>query len=138
MFFLDANTCIYCLNEKSESIRQRILSTSPLEIKIPAVVKAELLLGAYKSKAPKKSLEKLEALLQPFEIVPFDEEVAYEYAAIRKQTEVNGTPVGPNDLMIAAIVKFHEGILVTNNTREFSRIDGLRLENWREAMDQLQ
>ena len=132
MFFLDANTCIYCLNERSESIRQRILSTSPIEIKIPAVVKAELLLGAYKSKTPHRSLEKLEGLLQPFEIVPFDEEVAYEYASIRKQTEKKGTLVGPNDLMIAAIVKFHEGILVTNNTREFSRIDGLRLENWRE------
>jgi len=132
MFFLDANTCIYCLNERSESIRQRILSTSPLEIKIPAVVKAELLLGAYKSKTPQRSLEKLEGLLEPFDIVPFDEAAAYEYAAIRKQTEEKGTLVGPNDLMIAAIVKFYDGILVTNNTREFSRIDGLRLENWRE------
>ena len=137
MFFLDANTCIYCLNERSESIRQRILATSPLEIKIPSVVKAELLLGAYKSKIPQRSLEKLESLLQPFEIVPFDEAVAYEYAAIRKQTEERGTLVGPNDLMIAAIVKFHEGILVTNNTREFSRIDGLRLVNWREVAGNL-
>ena len=120
------------MNERSESIRQRILSTSPLEIKIPAVVKAELLLGAYKSKTPQRSLEKLEGLLEPFDIVPFDEAAAYEYAAIRKQTEEKGTLVGPNDLMIAAIVKFYDGILVTNNTREFSRIDGLRLENWRE------
>ena len=134
MFFLDANTCIYCLNENSESIRQKILSTSPLEIKIPAVVKAELLVGAYKSKAPQRSLEKLESFLQPFEVVPFDDPVAYEYAAIRKQIEENGNVVGPNDLMIAAIVRFHEGILVTNNTREFSRIDGLALENWRDVI----
>jgi tRNA(fMet)-specific endonuclease VapC len=135
MYFLDSNTCIYFLNGSSEAIRKKVLSTSPIDIKIPSVVKAELLLGAYKSKTPQKSLEKLEQFLEPFEVVPFDETVCYEYAAIRKQTEEEGKIVGPNDLLIASIAKFHEGILVTRNTKEFTRIKDLVIENWWEEAE---
>ena len=130
MFFLDSNTCIYFLNGTSESIKEKILSKSPVEIKIASVVKAELLLGAYKSKAPQKSMEKLERFLDPFEVLSFDDSVSYEYASIRKQTEEEGKVVGPNDLLIASIAKFHQGVLVTRNVREFSRIQGLVIENW--------
>lgn len=130
MYFLDSNTCIYYLNGKSESIRKRILATPPADIKIPALVKAELLLGAYKRNLSERRRERLEEFLSPFEVMAFDDSVSYVYATIRKKTEENGTIVGPNDLMIAAIVKFHEGILVTRNTTEFSRIDGLLLESW--------
>ena len=130
MFFLDSNTCIYFLNGTSESIRNKILATPPVEIKIPSIVKAELLLGAYKSKAAEKSLNRLEQFLAPFEVIAFDDPVCYEYALIRKQTEQEGKIVGPNDLLIAAIVKFHQGILVTRNTKEFFRIKGLQVENW--------
>ena len=130
MFFLDSITCIYYLNGVSESIRKKILATSPLEIRIPSVVKAELLLGAYKSKVSSKTLERLEQFLEPFEVSPFDDRVSYEYAAIRKQTEGDGTVVGPNDLLIASITKFHQGILVTRNVKEFSTIQGLLIENW--------
>ena len=128
--FLDTTTCIYFLNGRSEAIRLKILSTSPIEIKIPAIVKAELLLGAYKSQLPKKSLAKVEAFLEAFEVVAFDDSAAYEYATIRQQTEAKGSLVGPNDLMIAAIVKLHEGVLVTRNVDEFSRVENLRIENW--------
>ena len=137
MFFLDSNTCIYFLNGKSESIRKKILATSPVEIKIASVVKAELLLGAYKSKTPQKSLEKLERFLEPFEILPFDDNVAYEYASIRKQTEEEGKVVGPNDLLIASIAKFHRGVLVTRNVREFTRVEGLVVDNWWEEQEDL-
>jgi len=130
MFFLDSNTCIYFLNGTSESIKKKILARSPIEIKIASVVKAELLVGAYKSKVPQKSKEKLERFLEPFEVLPFDDRVAYEYASIRKQTEEEGKVVGPNDLLIASIAKFHKGVLVTRNVKEFSRIQGLPIENW--------
>lgn len=130
MYFLDSNTCIYFLKGESASIRAKVLSTPPIQIKIPSVVKAELLLGAYKSKAPEKTLEKLGLFLEPFEVVPFDDAVCHEYAAIRKQTEQEGKVVGPHDLLIAAIVRFHQGILVTRNTREFSRIENLTIQNW--------
>lgn len=130
MYFLDTNTCIYYLKGKHESIKKKILSTAPNDIAIPSVVKAELLLGAYKSRNREDNLEKLEKFLQPFEIFPFFDLVTYVYADIRSVLEKNGQLVGPNDLIIASIVKFHEGILVTNNADEFKRIKGLNIENW--------
>lgn len=130
MYFLDANTCIYYLKGKFPNVKARILALSPDEIKIPSVVKAELLLGAYKSSQRESNLEKIEAFLKPFEIKPFDDLVSYVYAEIRGIAESSEKVVGPNDLLIAATTKFHNGVLVTNNTREFSMIDGLQLVNW--------
>lgn len=130
MFFLDTNSCIYFLNGSYENLRTRILATSPSEIKITSVVKAELLLGAEKSKSKERTLEKLEKFLAPFEVIPFDDQVSHVYARIRGETENLGRMVGPNDLLIAATVIFHEGILVTNNTKELAMIPSLRLENW--------
>jgi tRNA(fMet)-specific endonuclease VapC len=130
MYFLDANTCIYFLNGKYESIKTKILATPPNDIAIPSIVKAELLLGSYKSNQKTKNLEKLERFLQPFEIVPFIDLVTYVYADIRCTLEKAGQTIGPNDLLIAAIVKFNEGILITNNTDEFKRVKGLQIENW--------
>lgn len=130
MYFLDTNTCIYYLNGKYESIKTKILTTSPNEILIPAIVKAELLLGANKSKNKKGNLEKVEKFLEPFEIIGFIDLMSYVYADIRFKTEKTGENVGPNDLFIAAIVKFNEGILVTHNIKEFKRIEGLKLEDW--------
>jgi tRNA(fMet)-specific endonuclease VapC len=130
MFFLDTNTCIYFLNGKYQSIKDKILSTPPSEIAVPAIVKAELLLGAYKSQKRTENIEKAERFLEPFEIMPFADMMTYVYADIRQKTESVGISIGPNDLFIAAIVKFHEGVLITNNVQEFSRIDGLNIDNW--------
>ena len=130
MYFLDTNTCIYFLNGKYENIKTKILSTPPNEIRIPAIVKAELLLGAYKSKKRKENEEKIEKFLGPFEIMPFIDLMTYVYADIRNEVEKKVEIVGPNDLIIASIVMFHYGILVTNNVKEFERIAGLKIENW--------
>lgn len=73
---------------------------------------------------------KVEKFLQPFEIIPFEDQVSYQYSEIRSTLEKGGNIIGPNDLLIAAITKFHDQVLVTNNTDEFSRVSGLRLENW--------
>jgi tRNA(fMet)-specific endonuclease VapC len=130
MYFLDTNTCIYFLNGQSEGIKNKILSTPPIEIKIPVIVKAELLLGVYKSAKRENNTQKLEAFLQPFEVVAFSDQMSYMYADIRSKTEKAGKPVGPNDLLIAAIVIFNQGVLITNNIAEFENIGGLILENW--------
>lgn len=130
MFFLDTNTCIYFMNGKYASVRDKILATSPSEIKIPVVVKAELLLGAYKSFQKAKSLKKLEIFLKPFEIVPFTDDMTHTYADIRQKLEKQGTPIGANDLLIASIAKYYKGILITNNTDEFSRVADLKIKNW--------
>ncbi|MEW5817786.1 MAG: type II toxin-antitoxin system VapC family toxin [Spirochaetota bacterium] len=130
MYFLDTNTCVYFLNGKYESVKKKILSTPPNEISIPSIVKAELLLGAYKSQKRDSNVEKVEKFLEPFEIVSFGDMMTYEYAEIRHTSELRGMLIGPNDLFIASIVKFHEGVLVTNNTKEFQGIEGLIIENW--------
>jgi tRNA(fMet)-specific endonuclease VapC len=130
MYFLDTNTCIYFLNGSFKSIKTKILSTPPIQIKISSIVKAELLLGAYKSQKREYNLEKIESFLSPFEIISFEDQMAYVYAEIRFKTETTGKNVGPNDLFIASIVKFHNGILITNNEKEFKNIKGLRTENW--------
>jgi tRNA(fMet)-specific endonuclease VapC len=130
MYFLDTNTCIYFLNGSYESIKRRMLSTPPNQIKIPSIVKAELLLGAYKSQKRDYNLEKIEAFLSPFEIIAFEDQMAYAYAEIRFKTDTTGRNVGSNDLLIASIVKFHDGMLITNNEKEFINIEGLKIENW--------
>jgi len=130
MFYLDTNTCIYFLNGRYESVRDKVLATSPAKIAIPAIVKAELLLGAYKSSRSAENIKKVERFLQPFSIIPFSDAATYKYAEIRSQTEKSGQCVGPNDLIIAAIVLADNATLVTNNVAEFRRIKKLKLENW--------
>lgn len=130
MYYLDTNTCIYFLNGKYESVRTKLLSISPREIAVPSIVKAELILGAYKSKKREANIEKVEQFLEPFDITPFENEMTYMYAEIRTDIEKKGIVIGPNDLLIATIVKYMNGILITNNIGEFKRIKGLLIENW--------
>ncbi len=130
MFFLDTNTCIYFLKGSFESVRKNLMALSPNAVKIPSLVKAELLVGAYKSQKKAANLERIEVFLSPFEIFPFEDQMTYTYATIRSQTELSGKNVGPNDLLIAAITRFHEGTLVTHNVKEFSSVEGLKLIDW--------
>lgn len=89
MFFLDTNTCIYFLNGKYASVRDKILATPTNEIKIPVVVKAELLLGAYKSFQKAKSLKKLEIFFKPFEIIPFTYGMTHTYACLMQNKKLD-------------------------------------------------
>jgi len=132
-WFLDSNICIECLRGRTPLIRQMLQSLEPAQIKIPAMVKAELLHGAEKSANPKHNRELVELLLAPFEIVAFDDASAVEYAQIRHNLERKGQVIGFNDLIIAATVKAQGGVLVTANVKEFSRVEALNLENWEEV-----
>ena len=118
------------MNGKFPSVREKFLSVSPKEIKISSVVKGELLLGAFKSHTREKTTEKVEKFLKPFEIVDFTDKMAYSYAEIRKDLELAGTPIGANDLLIAATVLHEKGTLITHNANEFSRVNGLKIEDW--------
>jgi len=128
--FLDTNICIYFLRGTHPLVRTRLMEHGPEDIKIPAIVKAELLYGAAKSARREENEKHLTRFLEPFEIVPFDDNATARYADIRSQTEAKGAPVGPNDLIIAATVLSQNGVLVTNNIREFQRIQNLMVENW--------
>lgn len=129
-YFLDTNTCIYFLKGKNVNIENNIKKLNPNRIKIPSIVKAELLLGALKSQNPKKNRDIVLDFVDPFEIIGFNDIESEIYSEIRSNLELKGLAIGPNDLIIASIVLNNNGILVTNNQKEFSRIQSLKLENW--------
>jgi len=129
-YLLDTNTCIRYLNGRSENIRQHFLAISPEELLLCSIVKAELLFGARKSAHVERTLEKVTLFMSRFNSLPFDDPAAEAYGRIRSHLERRGVPIGPNDLLIAAIAISHGVSLVTHNTREFSRIEGLILEDW--------
>jgi tRNA(fMet)-specific endonuclease VapC len=122
-YFLDTNICIYLLKGLFPVLRRKLLSFSPDKIKVPAIVAAELLYGAKKSRKMAETLETVYEFLRPLKIISFDMEAAQCYGDIRAD-------LGYNDMVIAATVLSKSGILVTNNTKEFSRIGGLAIENW--------
>ena len=132
IYCLDTNICIYFLTGKYPSLLSKILSFNPNDIKIPAIVKAELLHGTEKSAKREENKSKIATFLLPFEIVPFDAIAAVHYGSIKAILEQASKPIGPNDLLIAATVLSLNAILVTNKIKEFSRIEGLNLENWTE------
>ena len=131
LYYLDTNICISCIRgtAKTETLGYKFILHEN-DIRIPAIVVAELMHGAYKSKFTDKTMWETEDFLSGFEIVPFDYPSAVEYGRIKASLELKGQVIGPNDFLIAATVLAHNGILVTNNTREFSRIDGLKLSDW--------
>jgi tRNA(fMet)-specific endonuclease VapC len=129
-YMLDTNILIYALNNKYPKVGKQILKKSPSEIAIPSIVMAELYLGAEKSRSRDRVYEAVKNLLTPFQIRPFGEKEAVNYARIRALMEKKGTLIGPNDLIIAATTLANGCILVTNNTREFDLVEGLNLENW--------
>lgn len=133
-YLLDTNICIRHLNQRSPSITARLAATDENEIAVCSVVKAELYLGAMKSQTPEATISKQRAFLERFVSLAFDD-AAIHYAQIRAKLEIAGTPIGANDLMIAAIAVTNDLTLVTNNTREFGRIARLQIEDWEQTRD---
>lgn len=130
MFLLDTNVCIHVLNGRSPQLVERLRRYRPAEVALCAVVKAELIYGAHRSSRAAENLRLLERFFDPFVSLPFDDHCADIYGRIRHELERAGTPIGPNDLMIAATAVAHGLTLVTANTREFERVIGLSLVNW--------
>ena len=97
-----------------------------------SVVKAELLFGARRSQRVEENLLRYRKFLDPLHSFPFDDDCAEEYSRIRSELSCKGNLIGPNDLLIASIAVAHDATLVTNNTKEFSRVRNLRLEDWQE------
>jgi tRNA(fMet)-specific endonuclease VapC len=129
-YSLDTNTCIYHLNNNASIVTERLKTLSTEEVLIPSMVVAELLYGAEKSTKRESNFENLALFLSPYKIVGFDQKTAKIYASIRAGLERKGQLIGQNDIVIVATTLAHSAILVTNNTKEFSRIDGLKIEDW--------
>jgi tRNA(fMet)-specific endonuclease VapC len=129
-YLLDSNVCIRYLNARSPFIRQRLQQIDTDKIALCSVVKAELFYGAMKSNNPQQTLARQQEFLNLFLSLPFDDLAAMIYGEIRASLAALGTPIGSNDLQIAAITLAHNLILVTHNTGEFKRIVGLTIEDW--------
>jgi tRNA(fMet)-specific endonuclease VapC len=129
-YLLDTNVCIRYLNGQSDGIRQMLEGASSGQVALCSIVRAELLYGALKSARPKSNAERLAHFFRCFPCLPFNEAASEAYAGIRRQLEEAGKPIGPNDLLIAAIAQANQLVLVTHNTGEFGRIKGLALEDW--------
>jgi tRNA(fMet)-specific endonuclease VapC len=129
-YLLDTNVCIRYLNGQSDGLRHCLESKRSGEIALCSIVKAELLYGVVKSAKPEKNLERLSYFLRGFQSLPFDDNSSEVYAKVRADLERAGTPIGPNDLLIAATAMANQLILVTHNTKEFGRVAGLSFEDW--------
>lgn len=134
MFFLDTNVIIAVMNRRDDAIDLRlqneIAAGSTLIVPVPVLF--ELRYGAAKSQNPTQNHERIDAFLTAItDIIDFDEADAREAGEIRAFLESKGTPIGPYDLLIAAQARRREAVLVTLNRREFERVPGLMVTDWR-------
>ena len=130
MYLLDTNACIQFLNGTSDALKSHFQQHISSEIALCSIVKAELLFGARHSQRVEANLIRIKQFSAPLTSLVFDDRCAEEYAQIREDLSRQGNIIGSNDMLIASIARVHDVVLVTNNTREFSRITNLRTEDW--------
>lgn len=126
---LDTNVCIAWLKGGDGKLLRRVEQHIGT-LQLCSVVKAELLYGARKSRNIASNLARLDSFFAELPSLPFDDQAAEHYGALRATLEQEGQPIGPNDLMVAAIAKSADAVLVTRNNSEFRRVVGLRVETW--------
>jgi len=129
-YMLDTNICVYLIKKKPESVLANLRAKMIDGIAISAITLAELEHGVQASAYPERNALALHQFLSIVEILPFDDEAAVEYGIISATLRRQGTPIGPMDMLIAAHAKANGLVIVTNNVREFERVEGLALENW--------
>ena len=129
-YMLDTNIVAFAKNNRPEIVLERMRRFDPSDLCVSVVTLAELEYGVFNSSNPERNQLALTLFLANIEVVPFGDDAAVEYGRIRADLRRKGTPIGANDLMIAAHAKSLGMTLVTNNTREFARVEGLMLEDW--------
>jgi tRNA(fMet)-specific endonuclease VapC len=125
IYLPDTNACVRLLRQRDPGLMARWQAA-----RLCSVVVYELRHGAERSSDPVREHGRLDVFLAPFASLPFDDQSAQRCARLRHELERAGTRIGPHDLQIAAIALQHDLTLVTHNTREFSRVAGLKLEDW--------
>ena len=129
-YMLDTNVCIFIIKNQPENVIRKFMEHDPGDICISAITYAELVHGVEKSQSREKNRIALTVLLSEIQIVSFDDLAAQVYGMVRADLQKKGTPIGPLDTLIAAHAKALNLTLVTNNTGEFARVDGLALDDW--------
>ena len=128
-YLLDTNICIYVIKRRPESLLVRF-NENASHLAISAVTLAELLHGAEKSSQQQRTLSVVEDFCSRLDVLDYGAKAAQHYGQIRSALERRGTPIGVNDLHIAAHARSEGLTLVSNNLREFERVEGLLYENW--------
>lgn len=129
-YLLDTNICIYIIKKKPIEVFEKFKTLSFGSVGISTITLAELQLGVAKSANPEKNSNALNQFLTPLEIIDFGAKAAFEFGKVRAELERAGTPIGPYDTLIAAHARSIDITVVTNNVREFERVQNLRVENW--------
>ena len=115
---------------RSPQVNARFVAVLPQDKYLCPIVQGELYFGAHRSASPAASLIQVKAFTRHYPVLPYDEAAAEKYGEIRADLAQRGLIIGPYDLQIAAIALVHGVTLVTHNTREFSRVIGLSLDDW--------
>ena len=131
-YMLDTDICSYVMKRSSPTLLERLAAVPVQEICISVITRGELLYGVRISPRPTRDRRALEGLLTYVEVLEFPDDAAVDYAEIRADLKARGTLIGANDLFIAAHARNLGLTLITNNMAEFSRVQGLALENWTE------
>ena len=126
----DTNAWIKLLNPGETPVKECFQKADPKKIRFCSMVKAELYFGAYNSSRKRKNMNLLRRLFSKYESLPFDDNAAKIYGKIRAELKARGTPIGPNDLLIAATALSHKAVLITHNTKEFEKVARLKLKDW--------
>jgi tRNA(fMet)-specific endonuclease VapC len=129
LYLLDTNTIIYFFKDMG-NVPEILLSKSPKDIAVPVISLYEIEVGIAKSNNPTKRKKQLESLVSRITVLSFTTKEAEASAFLRAELEKRGTPIGPLDNLIAGTALCANAVLVTHNTKEFSRIDGLIIEDW--------
>lgn len=130
MFLLDTDVSIYLLNGRLPPVEAKLRELPADRIGTTAITAAELRYGALHSGRPEENLERAEAFIRSLRVVPFDDPAAAQFARIKNHLARRGELIGTPDLLVAACALAAGGTLITNNVREFSRVPGLRWDNW--------
>ena len=128
-YLLDTNICIYVIKRRPELVLDRF-NENAAHLAISSITLAELLHGAEKSSQPQRTLAVVEDFCSRLDVLDYGAKAAQHYGQIRASLEQRGTSIDVNDLHIAAHARSEGLTLVSNNLREFERVDGLLYENW--------
>ena len=130
LWLLDTNAVIMLVSRRSEALLERVEAADPGSLAVSSIVAHELYFGAYRSQQVDFNLETLRLLFTDLPVLELDREDARVAGDIRADLTRRGMPIGPYDVLIAGQAKARDLPLITNNTAEFSRVSGLRIEDW--------
>lgn len=129
-YMLDTNICIYIIKRKPANVIERLRQSRVSQVGISTITLSELEYGVAKSIKPEQNQFALAQFLAPMEILSYGDEAAQQYGRLRAFLEKQGMSIDSLDMLIAAHVLSIDTILVTNNEKEFSRVPGLKIDNW--------